>query len=62
MKSTCVAQTTAAAATEEYLGFAIREDAHGCLASPKGWAGPDLTADSLPLIRKQIWFWWHLAE
>lgn len=47
------------AATENYLGFVITIGPIGFTAVPDGWKGATLFADSLPLIRQRIWFWWH---
>jgi hypothetical protein len=42
-----------------YLGFRICRRADEFVASPCGWCGEDLTADSLPVLRHRIWSWWY---
>lgn len=46
---------------DNYLGFQLycwkRHNSYH--AKPLGWDGPTLGADSLPILRKLIWRWWH---
>jgi hypothetical protein len=45
-----------------YLGFDISTLA-GCLvATPTGWPGEILIAESMPALRRKIWRWWHQVQ
>ncbi len=47
---------------DSYLGFTIQER-DGCYtATPKGWTGEILLAESLPTLRRKIWRWWYLIQ
>ena len=44
---------------ELYLGFVIQQHAGCYVATPQGWPGEVLLADSMPVLRRKIWRWWH---
>lgn len=47
---------------DSYLGFTI-EELEGCYAAtPTGWTGEILIAESLPTLRRKIWRWWYLIQ
>jgi hypothetical protein len=47
---------------DSYLGFEIRTQ-NGCyVATPAGWTGEVLLAESLPTLRLKIWRWWHMVQ
>lgn len=47
---------------DSYLGFAIQEHEDCFIATPKGWTGEILLAESLPTLRRKIWRWWHVIQ
>ena len=47
---------------DEYLGFHIRAVDCTYIATPRGWHGEELAAESLPVIRRKIWRWWHQVQ
>jgi hypothetical protein len=51
-----------AAGEDEYLGFRIHEARGVFVATPHGWHGDELVAASLPILRHEIWSWWHELE
>ena len=57
-------QTSSAArgAAEHYLGFVIQQHAGCYVATPTGWPGEILLADSMPVLRRKIWRWWHQVQ
>ena len=47
---------------DSYLGFTIQE-CEGCFtATPQGWTGEILLAESLPTLRRKIWRWWYVIQ
>jgi hypothetical protein len=47
---------------DSYLGFAIRIHEGSYVATPQGWTGDVLLAESLPTLRRTIWRWWHMVQ
>ena len=45
-----------------YLGYRICFVDGCCLATPCGWYGEVLAAESLPAVRREIWRWWHPVQ
>jgi len=47
---------------DAYLGFGIKVQ-DGCyVATPVGWTGEVLLAESMPTLRRKIWRWWHQVQ
>jgi hypothetical protein len=44
---------------DQYLGFGIQDQGDNYVATPMGWAGEVLQAESMPQLRRKIWRWWH---
>ena len=55
-------QVQARGAVEQYLGFAIQQNSGSYMASPLGWQGEVLLAESMPVLRRKIWRWWHQVQ
>lgn len=51
-------------ALDNYLGFCIYswQDHDVFYATAQDFAGPVLSEDSLPKLRRRIWRWWHQVE
>lgn len=49
-------------ANDCYLGFDISMHAGCYVATPTGWPGEVLLADSMPALRRKIWRWWHQVQ
>jgi hypothetical protein len=48
--------------SDHYLGFDISTHAGCCIATPTGWPGEVLLAESMPALRRKIWRWWHQVQ
>ena len=44
---------------DSYLGFGIKVQDGSYIATPVGWTGEVLLAESMPTMRRKIWRWWH---
>jgi len=62
MQATLNQTSKAAKATDQYLGYEITSNEGLFIATPMGWRGETLLADSLPIMRKKIWRWWHMTQ
>ncbi len=63
MQATVIAnQVQAQVAVDEYLGFSIQQNSGSYIASPTGWQGEVLLAESMPVLRRKIWRWWHQVQ
>jgi hypothetical protein len=59
MQATLHAYKHEAQFEDSYLGFGIKHQ-DGCyVATPVGWTGEVLLAESMPTMRRKIWRWWH---
>ena len=47
---------------DTYLGFDISTHAGCYVATPTGWPGEVLLAESMPALRRKIWRWWHQVQ
>jgi hypothetical protein len=48
--------------SDVYLGYEIRLQDGGLVATPQGWRGEVLIADTMPTMRRKIWRWWHQVQ
>jgi hypothetical protein len=59
MQATAIRQSDSQKLQDQYLGFGITVQ-DGCyVASPMGWTGEVILAESMPQLRRKIWRWWH---
>ena len=62
MQASATIQRTESIGFENYLGFVIQQHA-GCLvATPVGWPSEIILADTMPVLRRKIWRWWHQVQ
>ena len=62
MQATAVQMKVAQKLEDRYLGFEI-QSREGCyVATPMGWRGEVLLAETMPKLRRTIWRWWHQVQ
>jgi hypothetical protein len=59
MQATILKVQQATRLEDSYLGFGIRIQDGSYVATPTGWTGEVLLAESMPAMRRKIWRWWH---
>ena len=47
---------------DEYLGYGIQVQEGYFVATPMGWTGEVILAESMPQLRRKIWRWWHQVQ
>ena len=62
MQATAMHTTAIPKLEDQYLGFAIQLQDGYYVASPTGWAGEVLLAETMPQLRRKIWRWWHQVQ
>jgi len=62
MQASATIQSTESLGFGNYLGFSIQHHAGCFVATPVGWPGEVLLADTMPVLRRKIWRWWHQVQ
>ncbi len=62
MLATAGAREMEARFEDSYLGFGIRFLDNIFFATPVGWTGEVLLAESMPILRRKIWRWWYQVQ
>jgi hypothetical protein len=62
MQATAVRTEKIQKLADQYLGFEIQDQGDSYQATPMGWTGEILDAETLPQLRRKIWRWWHQVQ